>query len=90
LAAYGLVVSADYRGRAIATEIIKARVPLMEKLGVSVTATAFSVIGSQKAARYAGFEDVYVISYEDLKKVDPRFDFANKLSKIYKVMALKI
>jgi GNAT superfamily N-acetyltransferase len=61
LGAFGLVVSKEYRGRNIATEIIKARPAVMRKIGVKVTATAFSVTGSQKAAERAGFEDVYVV-----------------------------
>ncbi|KAG5684337.1 hypothetical protein PVAND_013572 [Polypedilum vanderplanki] len=90
LGAYGLVVNKNYRGRGIATEIIKARIPLMKEIGLNVTATAFSVFGSQQAAKNAGFEDVYVISYEDFKKIEPRFTFTKTNERIYKVMAMKI
>ena len=63
LAAYGLVVHPSYSGRNIATEMIRAREPLMRKIEVDVTATAFTATGSQKAAQKAGFEDLFVIRW---------------------------
>ena len=51
----------SYRKRGIATEILKSRKFVLEKLGLKVTASDFSVLGSQKAAKSVGFEDVYVI-----------------------------
>lgn len=50
LSGYGLVVRREFRFRGIATEMIKARVPFMKNLGLKVTATAFTALGSQKAA----------------------------------------
>lgn len=41
-----------YRGRGIATEMLKARRPFLEALGLKVTSTAFTGIGTQKAAKY--------------------------------------
>lgn len=64
LVAYGLVVNRNYRGRGIATEMLKARIPLMNEIGIEVTSTCFSVIGSQKAAANAGYVEDYVISYD--------------------------
>lgn len=60
LAAYGLCVNRKYRGQGIATEMLKARIPYMKKMGLSVTGTAFTAIGSQVAAKKAGYEDFYV------------------------------
>jgi GNAT superfamily N-acetyltransferase len=61
LGALGLLVNREYRGRGIATELLKARVPLMRSLSLQVTATCFTVIGSQAAARKAGFVDVVYV-----------------------------
>lgn len=62
LIAYGLCVDTTYRGRGIATEMLKARKPLLEALGLKVTTTAFTGIGSQKAAKKAGFEENFVVT----------------------------
>lgn len=61
LIAYGLCVDTAYRGRGIATEMLKARAPLLKVLGLKVTTTAFTGIGSQKAAEKAGYEENFVI-----------------------------
>ena len=61
LIAYGLCVDTTYRGRGIATEMLKARAPLLKDLGLVVTTTAFTGIGSQKAAEKAGYEENFVI-----------------------------
>jgi GNAT superfamily N-acetyltransferase len=90
LTAYGLCVNPDYRGRGIATQILKARVPILKALGLSVTATAFTGIGSQTAAKKAGFKDAYVISYADLEKAVPGFDFSKSFTKSFKTMTLCI
>lgn len=60
LAAFGLVVDRSYRGCGIAKEMLKARIPLMQYIGIKVTVTAFTNIISQSAAKSAGFEDLYV------------------------------
>jgi len=63
LGSFCLVVNRDYRKCGIAKEILKSRQFVMQKLGLSVTATAFSVPGSQKAAERAGYEEIYSIRY---------------------------
>lgn len=63
LAAYGLCVGRSYRGMGIATEMLKARIPYMKKMGLKVTTTAFTAIGSQVAAKKAGYEDDIVMRY---------------------------
>ncbi|XP_055523113.1 uncharacterized protein LOC129717276 [Wyeomyia smithii] len=55
LAAYGLAINQRYRGRGIATEMLKARVPLCRAFGIKVTATNFTALGSHLAAAKAGF-----------------------------------
>lgn len=62
LVAYGLCVDTNYRARGIATEMLKARVPLLKSLGLKITTTAFTGIGSQKAAEKAGYEENYAIT----------------------------
>lgn len=61
LIAYGLCVDTMYRGRGIATEMLKARGPLLKALDLKVTATSFTGIGSQKAAAKAGYVENFVI-----------------------------
>ena len=61
LAGYGLVVNRKFRGQGIAVEMLKARVPFLKALGMTLTSTAFTVVGSQKAAKYAGYSEDYEI-----------------------------
>jgi GNAT superfamily N-acetyltransferase len=90
LTSYALLVHPSYRSRGIATEILKARVPFMKLLGMNVSATLFSSIGSQVAARKAGFEEKVVIGYDELQKRFPAFDFSGNESKFYKKMCLTL
>jgi GNAT superfamily N-acetyltransferase len=62
LIAYGLCVDDSYRGRGIATEMLKSRRSMLEDLGLRVTTTAFTGIGSQKAALKADYQENFVIS----------------------------
>lgn len=62
LIAYGLCVDTAYRARGIATEMLKARGPMLKALGLKVTTTAFTGVGSQKAAEKAGYEDNFTIT----------------------------
>lgn len=89
LTAYGLCVNPEYRGRGIATEMLKARVPILKAFGLEVTSTAFTGIGSQVAAKKANYEDVYVISYAEIEQIFPRFDFSKSVTKSFKTMALR-
>lgn len=90
LTAYGLCVNPEYRGRGIATEMLRARAPILEALGLKVTSTAFTGIGSQIAAKKAGYEEVFVISFSDIEKIITRFDFSKCITKFYKTMTLKV
>lgn len=90
ITSYALLVHPEYRSRGIATEILKARVPFMRQLGMKVSATVFSSIGSQIAASKAGFEEKYVIGYDELQKKFPAFDFSGVSSKFYKKMSIEV
>jgi GNAT superfamily N-acetyltransferase len=56
---FGLCTKSEYRGRNIAKELLLARAPFLKALGLTVTATFFSGIGSQKAAVKAGYTEVF-------------------------------
>lgn len=90
LSAYGLCINPEYRGRGIATEMLKARRPILKALGLKVTSTAFTGIGSQTAAKKAGYEDGYVISFSEIEKIFPNFDFSKSITKDFKTMVLNI
>ncbi|XP_055528398.1 uncharacterized protein LOC129720748 [Wyeomyia smithii] len=90
LVAYGLAVNKRYRGRGIATEILKARVPMCKALGIQLAAHPFSAIGSQKAATNAGYRTDYEITYDDLAKMGPDYTMPNIQSKSFKLMSFAI
>lgn len=62
LTAFGLSVDPIYRRKGIATELLKARVMLMRSLGLKLTSTVFTGLGSQIAARRVGFEENFSIT----------------------------
>ncbi|XP_055585458.1 uncharacterized protein LOC129738299 isoform X2 [Uranotaenia lowii] len=90
LTAMGLSVSPRYRGRGIATEILRARVPLAQAVGVKLTSTVFTAIGSQIPAAKVGFVETFVMDYDKLAELDPRFTFPGIQSKSCKSMSLRI
>ena len=76
LSDYALCTKKAFRTRGIATEFIKARTPMMKALGVPVTSSLYTVIGSQKAAAKAGHSVAQTIAYSELAKSYPTFDFS--------------
>jgi hypothetical protein len=86
----GLCVDIKYRKCGIATELLKARKLLMKSIDVNLTSTIFTTIGSQKAAKAAGFEENFSIDYEELEKFVPKSDFSQSYGKLCKVMSFKI
>lgn len=90
LSAYGMCVDRRYRNRGIATEMLRARCPLLKLIGLEVTATIFTVYGTQKAAAKAEWEDVYIRSYADINKEYPELDFSKNSEENFKIMAKKI
>ncbi|XP_055684454.1 uncharacterized protein LOC129790769 isoform X2 [Lutzomyia longipalpis] len=90
LHAMGLLVMPKYRGLGLATEILKARVPLGKALGLQLTGTVFTGIGSQRTAAKAGFIEDYSVLYEDLKNKEPFVDFPNISTPKMKFMSLRL
>lgn len=80
----------DYRKRGIATEFLKARVPIMKAFNVQVTSTVFTVIGSQKAAMNANYKEVFAVKWDDIQDKFPAFDFSLKNSEYCKIIDYKI
>lgn len=62
LASIGLSVHPDYRGRGIAVEMLKTRKEILKILGLKLTSTQFTGIGSQKSAKKAGYEENFVVT----------------------------
>lgn len=90
LIAYGLSVSKDYRRRGIATEILRARIPLCKALEIPVTSTVFTAIGSQKPAQKIGFQVDFEINYDELSKFHDEFNFNDLGTSSLKIMSLVI
>ncbi|XP_039433685.1 uncharacterized protein LOC120416077 [Culex pipiens pallens] len=90
LTAYGLAVNRRYRGRGIATELLKARIPMCKAFGIELTATNFTAVGSQLAAAKAGFKTDFEIMYDDFAKMGPKYVFPGIQTKSLKLMSLKI
>lgn len=88
--AAGLCVDKNFRGRGIATEILKARAGVLKAIGLSVTSSVFSTVGAQKAAASAGYDENYSITYEELGKLFPQIDFSFAHGTTCKVLSLKI
>jgi hypothetical protein len=83
-------VKTEYRGFGIATELLKARIPLMKVLDLTITASLFTTIQSQKAAEHVGFEEEFSISYGILQEKYPKFDFSSASAPDCKLLSLKI
>lgn len=62
LTAYGLSVSRKYRGRGIATEILRARIPFCQAFGIKISSTVFSSLPAQKSAAKVGFKKIFSIT----------------------------
>lgn len=90
LIAYGLSVSKKYRQRGIATEILRARIPLCQHLGILLTSTVFTAIGSQKPAEKIGFQVNFEISYDKLVEYHKEFKFKNLGTSSLKLMSLVV
>ncbi|XP_049547971.1 uncharacterized protein LOC125959204 [Anopheles darlingi] len=90
LTAFGLSVNTRFRGLGIATEILKARVPICRAFGVKLTSTNFTAIGSQKAAAKAGFKTDLEMPCNEFVKVNPQYTLDGIKSKSLKMMSLVI
>ncbi|XP_062554727.1 uncharacterized protein LOC134219856 [Armigeres subalbatus] len=90
LTAYGLAISHRYRGRGIAVEMLKARIPICQAFGVELSATNFTAIASQKAAEKAGFQSDFETTYDDFANMGPNYTFSEIKSKSLKLMSLQV
>ncbi|GAB0087130.1 uncharacterized protein DMENIID0001_014070 [Sergentomyia squamirostris] len=88
-AGFALLIVPKYRALCLAEQIIKARQGLGKAIGVNLTSTVFTNKFSQAAAARAGFEETYVISYEDLKTRGPLISFPGVETESVKLMSLK-
>ncbi|XP_049533479.1 uncharacterized protein LOC125949989 isoform X3 [Anopheles darlingi] len=90
LTAYGLSVNTRFRGLGIATEILKARVPICRAFGVKLTSTNFTAIGSQIPAAKVGFNTDLEMPCNEFVKVNPQYTLDGIKSKSLKMMSLVI
>lgn len=56
LTSIGLVVDKRYRGRGIAEQLLRARLPICKEFGIKLTATTFSSDISNRVADKVGFQ----------------------------------
>ncbi|EAT34939.1 AAEL012870-PA [Aedes aegypti] len=90
LNAMGLSVDPKYRGRGIATEILRARIPLCRAVGLKLSATCFTGPNSQTAATRVGFQEDFTITYGELARVDQRFNYPGIEENFCKYMSLRV
>lgn len=86
----GLCVNRKFRGRGIATELLKARAPFLKTLNLTVTTTLFTTIGSQKAAQTAGYQEKAATSYDEIQLKFPEMDFSKVNTTHCKIFALVV
>ncbi|XP_059616306.1 uncharacterized protein LOC132261485 [Phlebotomus argentipes] len=86
----GLLTMRKYRGCGLATELLKARFPLMKALGLTLTCTLFSGPGSQGAAIKVGFSEDVVVTYESLGKAHPFVEYPNISWPVAKFMCYQL
>lgn len=84
------MTSKNYRKRGIATEFYKARIPLLKALNLTVTTTVCTVIGSQKAAIKANYNEVFSIKWIDVGETFQGFNFAKSNAEYCKILDYKI
>lgn len=56
LKSYGVTVSRNFRYRGIATQLLKARLPMMREFKIPITYSLFTATSSQRAATKAGYK----------------------------------
>lgn len=86
LRSHALCVKKDFRNRGIAMELIKIREQILRNLNLKITSTFFTVASSQKCAKNAGHVVVYEMSYDELQKKFPDFDFSKGNTEYFKIM----
>lgn len=86
----GLAVKTEYRERGIGLEMLKARIPYMNELGLKINATIFTGKASQNAAVKVGFEENCSIDFSELQEIFPNMDFSLADTDQCKAMSLVI
>jgi hypothetical protein len=86
----GMTTKKNYRHRGIAVEMLKARAQILKVLNVDVTSTIFTVIGSQKAAVKANYEEILSVKWTDIADLFPSFDFSKADCEFCKIFDMKI
>ena len=86
----GLCVKQAYRGRGIATELLRARESLLKTINLTITSALFTTIASQKAALKADYIEKSSTSYEEVQSKFPRMDFSHANTSHCKTLVLKI
>ncbi|XP_052866387.1 uncharacterized protein LOC128272593 [Anopheles cruzii] len=90
LTAYGLSINSRYRGRGIATELLRARVPICRAYGLRLTSTNFTAIGSQIPAAKVGFQTDLEMQCNEFVKINPAYTLDGIKSKSFKQMSMVI
>lgn len=90
LSDYALCTKKEFRYRGIATEFIRSLTQMMKVLNIPVTSSIYTVIGSQKAAVKAGHTETLKISYNELVKSYPTFDFSKSNAEFVKFFDFKL
>lgn len=89
ITAAGLCVVEKFRRCGIATRILQNREHILKAIGVDVTTTLFTTIGAQKAAKAAGYDENYSISYEKLAEIFPKLNLSHVAGEYCKIMSKK-
>uniref|UniRef100_A0A336LWE4 CSON003498 protein n=1 Tax=Culicoides sonorensis TaxID=179676 RepID=A0A336LWE4_CULSO len=71
--AMGLSVARKYRKRGIAVKMLESRILLMKHVGLNRTSTIFTALGSQIAAKKAGYTEYCEITYDELMAKGHKF-----------------
>ncbi|XP_062534852.1 uncharacterized protein LOC134204037 [Armigeres subalbatus] len=90
LNAMGLSVNPEYRGRGIATEMLRARIALCRTVGLKLSSSCFTGPISQTAAVRAGFQEDFAITYGELARVNRKFSYPGIEENFCKYMSLRV
>jgi hypothetical protein len=90
LFSHGFAIKEDFCELEIATELLKARLPLLKTLNIPVTTSLFTTLHSQKTAEKVGFREEFSIAYKILQQRFPNVDFSISNTLDCKLSSLKI
>ncbi|XP_070508724.1 uncharacterized protein [Chironomus tepperi] len=89
LSDFGLAVHPDYRRRGIGTEMLKIRAKLLNDLELKVAVSHFVGTASQHMAAKVKYSESYVLSYDELYRINTNFYFSGVDGLNVKVMSLE-